>query len=59
MIAKLTQKEEITATVGKTYTDGINAANLKKATDNVEAGHMRGKVVVSGPFNGNVRSEKS
>ncbi|MGX7151224.1 zinc-binding alcohol dehydrogenase family protein [Enterococcus ureasiticus] len=52
VISHLAETGKIVATVGKTYSNGINAANLKKATADVEAGHMRGKVVVSGPFNG-------
>lgn len=52
LIAKLAQAGKINPTVGKTYTNGINATNLKKATADVETGHMRGKVIVSGLFNG-------
>ncbi|EOH94565.1 zinc-binding alcohol dehydrogenase [Enterococcus haemoperoxidus ATCC BAA-382] len=52
LIAQLAEAGKIVATVGKAYTDGINAANLKKATEDVESGHMRGKVIVSGLFNG-------
>ena len=52
LIAQLVEAGEIVTTVGKAYSNGINAANLKKATADVETGHMNGKVVVSGPFNG-------
>lgn len=52
IISHLSETGKIRATVGKLYANGINAANLKKATADVEAGHMRGKVVVSGSFNG-------
>ncbi|EOL44613.1 zinc-binding alcohol dehydrogenase family protein [Enterococcus caccae] len=52
LIAKLANASKLLSTVGKVYSSGINAANLKKATADVETGHMRGKVIVSGPFNG-------
>lgn len=50
-IAELVEKGEVRSTVTKIYGDGIHAANLKRATKDVETGHMTGKVVVSGPFN--------
>ncbi|WP_429949940.1 zinc-binding alcohol dehydrogenase family protein [Enterococcus sp. AZ101] len=53
VIADLANKGKLTTTLSKVYSDGINAANLKRATKDVESGHMLGKVVVSGPFNGN------
>lgn len=59
LISQLIEHDKIESTLGKAYTTGINAANLKKATIAIEAGHMRGKVVVSGPFNGDVKSDNS
>lgn len=56
IISHLAETGKIVATVGKTYTNGMNAENIKKATADVEAGHMRGKVIVSGPFNGEPKS---
>ncbi|MGM0219523.1 zinc-binding alcohol dehydrogenase family protein [Enterococcus sp. AZ126] len=53
LISQLAEAEKIVPTVGKRYSNGINVANLKKATADVETGHMRGKVVISGLFNGN------
>ncbi|MHC5372515.1 zinc-binding alcohol dehydrogenase family protein [Enterococcus sp. LJL120] len=52
LIADLAEQGELQSTVNKVYDNGINAANLKRATKDVETGHMLGKVVVSGPFNG-------
>lgn len=49
-VAQLVDEGEIQTTLTQTITGGINAANLKKATALVEAGHMVGKVVVTGPF---------
>ncbi|MGK0552222.1 zinc-binding alcohol dehydrogenase family protein [Enterococcus faecalis] len=51
-IAQLVDEGKLTSTATKFYRQGINAAVLKQATAEVEAGHMRGKVVISGPFNG-------
>ena len=51
-IAALANEGIIRSTLSKVYSDGINAKNLKQATKDVETGHMLGKVVVSGPFNG-------
>ncbi|WP_099299596.1 zinc-binding alcohol dehydrogenase family protein [Pediococcus pentosaceus] len=51
VIARLADEGQLTTTLSKVYSDGINAVNLKKATKDVETGHMLGKVVVSGPFN--------
>lgn len=53
VIADLANEGTLKTTLSKVYSDGINAANLKRATRDVESGHMLGKVVVSGPFNGN------
>ncbi|WP_430607960.1 zinc-binding alcohol dehydrogenase [Enterococcus sp. AZ170] len=53
VIAELANKGKLTTTLSKVYSDGINAANLKRATKDVESGHMLGKVVISGRFNGN------
>lgn len=52
LVAELVETGNITTTLGKKYTDGINASNLKQATADVETGHTTGKVVISGPFNG-------
>ncbi|EOH97412.1 zinc-binding alcohol dehydrogenase family protein [Enterococcus pallens] len=52
LIAKLADEGKLITTLSKVYADGINATNLKQATKDVEGGHMLGKVVVSGPFNG-------
>ncbi|MEG0078480.1 zinc-binding alcohol dehydrogenase family protein [Enterococcus sp.] len=49
-VAQLVDKGELHTTLTQTITGGINAANLRKATALVEAGHMIGKVVVTGPF---------
>lgn len=49
--ARLADEGQLTTTLSKVYSDGINAVNLKKATKDVETGHMLGKVVISGPFN--------
>ncbi|MFR8858998.1 MAG: zinc-binding dehydrogenase, partial [Enterococcus faecium] len=51
-IAALANEGIIRSTLSKVYSDGMNAKNLKQATKDVETGHMLGKVVVSGPFNG-------
>lgn len=51
VIARLADEGQLTTTLSKVYSDGINAVNLKKATKDVETGHMLGKVVISGPFN--------
>lgn len=51
-IAQLADEKKLRTTLNKVYSDGINAENLKKATKDVESGHMLGKVVISGPFNG-------
>lgn len=58
LIAQLAEEGKITTTVSKVYKSGINAANIKQAATDVEAGHMRGKVVVSGPFNGIIKKVK-
>ncbi|WP_265459943.1 zinc-binding alcohol dehydrogenase family protein [Enterococcus sp. HY326] len=52
LVANLADKGSIQSTLSKVYSDGINAKNLKLATKDVESGHMLGKVVLSGPFNG-------
>lgn len=52
VIANLADKGKLVTTLSKVYSDGINATNLKQATKDVETGHMLGKVVISGPFNG-------
>ncbi|MGM0213882.1 zinc-binding alcohol dehydrogenase family protein [Enterococcus sp. AZ109] len=52
LIANLANEGKLVTTLSKVYSDGINAANLKLATKDVETGHMLGKVVISGPFNG-------
>lgn len=54
-ITELVETWKIKATIGKVYKSGINAKNLKKATADVETGHMIGKVIVSGSFNGSPR----
>lgn len=46
----LVEQDELSSTLTKTYASGIHANNIKKATKDVESGHMYGKVVVSGPF---------
>ncbi|WP_432736415.1 zinc-binding alcohol dehydrogenase family protein [Pediococcus pentosaceus] len=51
VITRLADEGQLTTTLSKVYSDGINAVNLKKATKDVETGHMLGKVVISGPFN--------
>ncbi|WP_440971275.1 zinc-binding alcohol dehydrogenase family protein [Pediococcus pentosaceus] len=51
VIARLADEGQLTTTLSKVYSDGINAVNLKKATKDVETGHMLGKVVISSPFN--------
>lgn len=51
-IAELADAGILIPTVSKIYDTGINAKNLKLATKDVESGHMVGKVVVSGEFNG-------
>ena len=51
VIARLADEGQLKTTLSKVYSDGINAVNLKKATKDVETGHMLGKVVISGPFN--------
>lgn len=53
LIAKLANEGKLKTTLSKVYSDGINASNLKLATKDVESGHMLGKIVISGPFNGN------
>ncbi|MEI5990962.1 hypothetical protein A5881_002467 [Enterococcus termitis] len=58
VIAQLADADKITPTIGKIYSSGINAGNLKKATADVEARHMRGKVVISGPFNGEIEEQQ-
>lgn len=52
LIASLAEQGIVSTTLSKVYSDGINAKNLKQATKDVETGHMLGKVVISGPFNG-------
>ena len=52
VIANLADEGKLVTTLSKVYSDGINAASLKQATKDVETGHMLGKVVISGPFNG-------
>lgn len=49
-IAKLADDGILIPTVSKIYDTGINADNLKRATKDVESGHMLGKVVISGGF---------
>lgn len=56
VIASLAEKGILKTTLNKVYSDGINAKNLRAATKEVESGHMLGKVVISGPFNGKVTS---
>ena len=51
-IAALADAGSVLPTVSRIYDTGINAKNLKLATKDVESGHMLGKVVVSGEFNG-------
>ncbi|MFV0557355.1 MAG: zinc-binding dehydrogenase, partial [Enterococcus sp.] len=48
-LAHLVDTKKIQSTVTKTY-DGLTVANLKRATQDVETGHMVGKVVISGAF---------
>ncbi|MGV0167005.1 zinc-binding alcohol dehydrogenase family protein [Furfurilactobacillus sp. WILCCON 0119] len=52
-IATLIDSKKIFPTVSKSYDSGINATNIKAATKDVLSGHMQGKVVITGPFNGN------
>ncbi|WP_207696033.1 hypothetical protein DOK67_0000607 [Enterococcus sp. DIV0212c] len=52
LIAKLADEKKLKTTLKRTYATGINAENIKQATADVETGHMNGKVVISGPFNG-------
>ncbi len=54
VIASLADQGILKSTLSKVYSDGINAINLRAATKDVESGHMLGKVVISGPFNGEV-----
>ncbi|MBX9041027.1 zinc-binding alcohol dehydrogenase family protein [Enterococcus durans] len=54
MIASLAERGLLKTTLTKVYSDGINAKNLRAATKEVESGHMLGKVVLSGTFNGEV-----
>lgn len=49
-ISSLVENGRLVPTLSKVYDSGINADNLKRATKDVETGHMLGKVVVSGPF---------
>lgn len=49
-ITDLVEQGELRSTLTKTYSTGIHAKNIKQATKDVESGHMKGKVVVSGPF---------
>lgn len=56
VIASLAEKGVLKTTLNRVYSDGINAKNLRAATKEVESGHMLGKVVISGPFNGSVAS---
>ena len=51
-IAALADAGILMPTVSRIYDAGINGKNLKLATKDVESGHMLGKVVVSGEFNG-------
>ncbi|MFD2308076.1 zinc-binding alcohol dehydrogenase family protein [Enterococcus termitis] len=56
LVAKLMDQGKLTSTLSKSYKEGINAVSLKQATAEVESGHMQGKVVVSGPFNGSIQA---
>ncbi|GEK27824.1 zinc-binding alcohol dehydrogenase family protein [Furfurilactobacillus siliginis] len=56
-IAKLVDAGVIKTTLTKTLADGINADSLRAAHQLVEANKMIGKVVVTGPFNGNVNDQ--
>lgn len=56
-IAKLVDAGRIKTTLTKTLTDGINADSLRTAHQIVEANKMIGKIVVTGPFNGNVNDQ--
>lgn len=51
-IAHLAETELLVSTLTHEISTGINAHNIKQATQLVEQGHTRGKVVVSGSFNG-------
>lgn len=48
-ISTLADQGILVPTLSKVY-DGINVDNLRKATKDVEEGHMLGKVVISGEF---------
>lgn len=51
LAARLFDQGVLTTTLTETMTTGINAASLSEAHDRVGAGHMTGKLVVTGPFN--------
>lgn len=52
LISNLVDSGDLNNTVGKIFDDGINATNIKEATKLVETGKARGKVIVTGSFNG-------
>ncbi|GAB6092156.1 zinc-binding alcohol dehydrogenase family protein [Furfurilactobacillus curtus] len=51
-IANLMDEHVLKTTLTKAITTGINAQNLRAAHQLVEANQMVGKIVVTGPFNG-------
>ncbi|PWF99869.1 zinc-binding alcohol dehydrogenase family protein [Levilactobacillus bambusae] len=53
-IAQLVDNNFVHTTLSRTIDSGLNAKNLREAHQVVEEGHVVGKVVVSGPFNGQV-----
>ncbi len=52
LACRLLDQGVLESTLTTNIETGINAANLRKAHQLVEAGHTLGKLVVSGPFNG-------
>lgn len=54
LASRLLDQGVLESTLTTNIDTGINAANLRKAHQLVEAGHTLGKLVVSGPFNGTV-----
>ncbi len=52
IVANLIDSGKLQSTVAEVIDDGINARNIKRATQLVETGKAKGKVVVTGKFNG-------
>lgn len=57
LIAKLCDQGKLISTLNKVYSNGINAQTIRQAAADVENGHGKGKVVVSGMFNGDVENK--